>query len=188
MDSLWRKVGLRDQHRTLVNTVPSLGGQIKSLWERWGLEISAVPSISPVNTVPSHGGQVNILWGKRRGLEINVLPSIPSTNTVPTHGGQTESLWRKAGLRDQHRTIYSTSQCSTTQWTGWKLMKKEPGIRAQLGTLYQTAEKLLSRNNNYECFEAMSGIVALLFEFTQLQVWWITSVTPHPHSRMRNAR
>ena len=66
------KVGLRDQHRTFVNTVPSLGGQIKSLWERWGLEISVVPSISPVNTVPSHGGQINILWGKRQGLEINV--------------------------------------------------------------------------------------------------------------------
>ena len=49
-------------------------------------------------------------------------------------------------------------------------MKKEPGIRAQLGTLYQIAEKLLSKNNNDECFEATSGIVTLLFEFTQLQV------------------
>ena len=66
-----------------------------------------------------------------RGLELRAKPVIPPVNTA-SPGGQRECFMRKeAGFRAQSRTLYFTSEHSTTWCSDGILVRKEAGFRAQ---------------------------------------------------------
>ena len=74
-------------------------------------------------------GQIKSLWGKRLGLELSTEPCIPPLNSLP-NGGQNldcKLLRKEAGPRAQHRTLYFTSQHTTTRKSAQKLVRKEAG-------------------------------------------------------------
>ena len=55
-------------------------------------------------------------------------------------------------------SAHSTSQHSATQWSDWKLVSKEVGLRAQWGTLYSTNQHSATRWSDWRFVSKEAGL------------------------------
>ena len=119
-----------------VNTVPQAGWIKSLWGKRRGLRLSVFPSIPPVNTAPTQGSLIKSLWQKRQAecWDQHSTPHFTNQHRYHTWQSDQKLVEKKAGLWDQCNTSISLVTTAPTQGSEVKRSwGKKRGL--ELGTL-----------------------------------------------------
>ena len=135
-------------------------GQIKSLWgKRWGLELSTEPCIPPPNSLPNGGQNLDCkLVRKEAGPRAQHRTLYFTSQHSTTRKLAQKRVRKEAGLRTNHRTLCSTSHHSTTHRSDWKFVRKEAGLRTHHRTLCSTSHHSTTHRSDWKFVRKEAGL------------------------------